>query len=98
MAALKVGAVGAQVTTAGTSATTAIPNDASGSRARWVRLSALASCYVRPGFVGTTATTGDMLLISADSVCLDVRPYTHIAHIQETAAAKFNITPLDSEP
>jgi hypothetical protein len=48
--------------------------------------------------VGTTATTGDMLLISADSVCLDVRPYTHIAHIQETAAAKFNITPLDSEP
>jgi hypothetical protein len=92
---ITVNATGTQVTTSGTSAATAIPNDASGTRAKVVRLQALATCYVRPGFSGTTATVNDILLSPNEALLLYVKQFTHIAAIQETAAAKFNITPVE---
>jgi hypothetical protein len=93
---LTVAAPGAAVTTGAASAVTPIPNDASGNRARRVRLQALATCYVRPGFAGTTCTTGDLLLSPNEAVLLDVKPFTHVAHLQQTAAATFVITPVES--
>jgi hypothetical protein len=96
--AFKVSATGTQVTTSGTSSATAIPNDGNGTKAKWVRLQALATCYVRPGFSGTTAVVGDILLSTGEALILDVQGFTHIAAIQETASAKFNITPLDNAP
>jgi hypothetical protein len=92
---ISVAAAGTQVTTGAASATTAIPNNAAGTRARRLRLQALAPCYVRPGFSGTTCTTGDILLTASEAVLLDVTAFTHIAHLQETAAAKFVMTPLE---
>jgi hypothetical protein len=90
-----VNATGVQVTTGAASAVVAIPNDASGNRARRVRVQALANCYVRPGFSTTTCTTGDILLSPNEAVFLDVKQFTHLAHLQETAAAKFNVTPVE---
>jgi hypothetical protein len=92
---LIISAPGVQVVTSGTSAVTPIPNNASGTRAQRVRLQALANCYVRPGTASTVATTGDILLSPNEALVLDVRNYTHIASIQETAAAKFNISPVE---
>jgi hypothetical protein len=90
-----IGAGGTQVTTGAASAVAPIPNDASGARARRVRLQALAACYVRPGFAGTTCTANDVLLTPNEALLLDVRAFTHIAHLQETPAARFNITPVE---
>jgi hypothetical protein len=94
--AFAVNAPGIQVTTSAASGTAAIPNDASGGRARRVRLQALASCYVRPGFAGTVCTTGDLLLTPYAAVLLDVAQFTHVAHLQETAGAKISITPVEA--
>lgn len=94
---LKVTANGVQVTTGAASATTAIPNDSGGNRARYVRLQVLSgNCYVLPGSSATVATTGSMLLNPNEDIILDVTGCTHIAAIQGAAAEKFNITPLES--
>lgn len=181
---LSIGATGTQVTTAATSKATAIPLDNSGSRARRVRIMALANCYVAPkaasvaGALGnnpittdgstaavvvahtahgrsvgdsvivagatavggitapqlnitatitavttntytysstgtsnsatsgggatvtdqfvTGCTVNEALLSPNEDLMLDVRPFSHIVSLQETAAAKFNITPLDN--
>lgn len=90
-----VNASGVQVTTGTTSGVTPIPSDASGNRARRIRLQALGACYVRPGFAGTACTTGDLLLSPNEAVFLDVRQFTHVAHLQEAAGAKFNMTPVE---
>lgn len=95
---IKIGATGTQVTTGGASTRTAIPNDSNGTLARWVRVQALANCYVKPGDGTVTATVNDMLLSPNEAVILDVRGCSNIASIQETAAAKYNITPLDNQP
>ena len=63
-----------------------------------------ASCISRrpatpisgPGSSGTTCTVNDLLLSPNMSVRLNVQGFTHIAYIQETAAAKINITPLEA--
>lgn len=95
---IKFGSTGTQVTTSGTTARTVIPNDSNGTVARWVRVQALANCYIKPGDSTVTATVNDMLLSPNEAVLLDVRGCSNIAGIQETAAAKFNITPLDNQP
>jgi hypothetical protein len=92
---IAVAATGIQVTTGAASGVAAIPNDASGRRARRVRLQALASCYVRPGFAGTTCTANDILLTPSEAVLLEVRQFTHLAHLQESAAARFTMTPVE---
>lgn len=90
-----IGAVGTQVTTGGASVATAIPNGASGSIAKYVLVSATTQCYVRPGLAATTCTVNDLLLVAGDSQVLNVFGFTHICHLQETAACKLNITPLE---
>ena len=49
-----------------------------------------------PGGSGTTCTVNDLLLSPNMFVRLNVQGFTHIAYIQETAAAKINITPLEA--
>ena len=93
--AVTVNAGGTQVTSGAASAVAAIPNDAAGIRARVVRLQSTGNAYVRPGFSGTTCTVNDILLSPNESLILNVKPFTHIAYLQETASAKINITPLE---
>jgi hypothetical protein len=92
---LTVNAAGVQVTSAGASARVAIPATADGNTARHLRIQALASAYVRPCNSTGTATANDILVTPNEQVVLNVQGFTHIAYIQETAAAKINFTPLE---
>jgi len=94
--AFSVNATGTQVTSSGSSAVVAIPVNAAGKAPKHVRLQSIGNCYVRPGTSGTTCTTGDILLSPNNHLVLCVQSFTHIAYLQETAAAKINITPLES--
>jgi hypothetical protein len=91
-----INATGVQVTSGAGSAVVAIPNAADGNRARFVHIQATGNAYVRPGTSGTTCTVNDLLLSPNMFVRLNVQGFTHIAYIQETAAAKINITPLEA--
>lgn len=90
-----VNATGTQVTSSGTSAVVAIPNAADGNKARFVRILTSGLAYVRPGFSGTTCTVNDILCNSNFDLVLNVRGFTHIAYLQESAGAKINITPIE---
>ena len=91
-----VNATGTQVTTGAASATVALPTNAAVKSPKHVRLQSTGNCYVRPGIVSTTCTVNDILLSPNNHLILDVANFTHIAYLQETAAAKLNITPLES--
>jgi hypothetical protein len=94
--AYSVGAVGVQVTSSGASQLVAIPSTSAGIRARFVRLQVIGSAYVRPVVTTGTCTVNDILLSPNFDVILDVTPYTHIAYLQEAAAARISITPLET--
>lgn len=93
---ITVGAVGTQVTTGATPVATAIPVNAAGKVPKHVRVQAIANCYVRPSSSTANCTVNDILLSPNEALILNVTGFTHISHLQETAAAKFNITPLES--
>ena len=94
--AYSVQATGTQVTAGGASARVAIPNDASGRRARFIRLQVTSNAYVRAGDSTVVATVNDVLLSPNFDVVLDVMPNTHIAYLQEAPGAKINISPLET--
>lgn len=91
---------GTTITTGAASANAAVPNAGDGTPARYVRVSATAACYVRLGKDNTvTASNTGILVQPADAVILMVpvqssgTPY--IAAIQESAAGKCNVVPLE---
>lgn len=93
---LAVGAAGTQVTSGATSAQVAIPNNASGVIAKYVRITvASGAAYVKPVLTGTACTANDILVTVGESIVLNVFGYTHIAYLQESAAVKINILPLE---
>jgi len=94
--AYTVNAAGLQVTTGAAAAVAAIPVNAAGKVPKHVRLQALANCYVRPSTSTPNCSVNDILLTPNEQVILNVASFTHISHLQEVAAAKFNITPLES--
>ena len=94
--AFQVNATGAQVTTGAASARVAIPTNAAGKACKHVRLQSTGNCYVRPGDASVTATANDILLSPNNHLILAVAGFSNIAYLQETAAAKLNITPLES--
>ena len=93
--AYAIGVDGTTVTSGGTTANVAIPNDSAGVRARYVRLQVTGNLYVRPGASGVVATTNSALLSPNFDVILCVKGFTHIAYLQEAVAAKLNIIPLE---
>jgi hypothetical protein len=93
---MSVNATGQQVTSGGTSAVVALPVNAAGKSPKHVRLQCTGNVYVRPGGAGTTCTVNDILLSPNNDVFLDTANFTHLAYLQETAAAKINITPLET--
>ena len=93
---LTVAATGVQVTTGAASARQAIPNNASAGVAKYVFVSALSgAAYVRPGDSSVVATANDLPVVLSQGIVLNVTGMTHIAYIQETAAVKLNIVPLE---
>ena len=89
------GAAGVSVTSGGSSAETAIPNDASGSTARVVRIAANGTCHVKPVLTGTAATANDILIQPGDAIFLHVQGFTHIAYIQRASGSVITITPVE---
>jgi hypothetical protein len=92
---LTVNATGVQVSSGAASARVAIPNDASGNRARVVRIATTGPAYIRPGDSTVVATANDILVTVSDYLLLNVQGFTNIAYIQETGAQKINITPVE---
>jgi len=94
--ALQIFQDGASLVTAGTSARVALPVNSAGIAARIVRVAALNACYCKFGDVAVVATANNILIQPADSVVLTVpKGATHIAGIQDAAAGKINIQPIE---
>lgn len=96
--AMHIVSTGFSAATGAASARTAIPVDASGNKAKYVRVSARNECYVKVGDSSVTATGNDILVQPADSIILQITPgHTHIAYIQGTAAGQVNVVPLENQ-
>ncbi len=92
---IKLSAAGATITTGAASASIAIPNDSTGTRAKRVVVAATVAAYCRPGASTITAAAGDLLLVPGDHHVLDVGGHTHIAGIQVSAAGVIAVTPVE---
>ena len=92
---LSVGAVGTTVTTSGSSASTAIPNDASGNRARFVRITAVAPCNIKFTKGAGTCTANDIQIAANYPEVYDVKNFDTVNYIQISSATTLNITPLE---
>ena len=94
---ITVTAAGGTIVTGGASARIAIPVASDGNRPRFIRVSGINACYVRIGDSSVVATNGDTLIQPADAVLMHVpNGVTHIAAIQDTAAGRVNVVPLEN--
>lgn len=91
------GATGTTVTSGAATANVAIPNDSNGTSARVVMLTAGANAgvHVKLGTTNAVVATANDLMIGATPVVVNARGYTWIAYIQETAATKLQIAPVE---
>ena len=91
--------VGTTITTSGSSASATIPAPQGAQSVNYpffVRVSATAAAYIKIGKTSATATTNDILVQPADAVILRIPAgYTKIAAIQDSAAGKVNVVPLE---
>lgn len=93
---LTVTVSGANITTGAASTAVAIPNASSGEVPKFIRVAAINACYVKLGTAGVAATSSDILVQPADAAVLSVpRGITHIAAIQDAAAGKVSVVPLE---
>lgn len=87
----------ADIATSGTSSRIAIPAASSGEIPRYIRVSSTVAARVRLGISTVTAVGSDVLVQPADAMILQVpQGVTHIAAIQDSAAGKVNIAPLEN--
>lgn len=94
--ALSIGAPGLSVTTSGSSQSLTIPNDASGNRARFVRVLATTGCFVKFTKGAGTCTNADIQLASGWPEIIDCKAYDTISYLQLSAATNLNVTPLET--
>lgn len=92
---MKILSEGTGATTAGTSATIAIPNNSAGDAARKVLITVEGATYVLPGSSSATATTSSVVVHPSSPLVLDVVGISHIAHLQLTAAQRITVTPIE---
>lgn len=89
-------ATGANITTGAASASVPIPTAQSGEIPRYVYVTATAAAHVRLGTAAVTALATDLMVQPGDSAILAVpRGMTNIAAIQDTAAGRVNVAPLE---
>ena len=88
-------ATGKTVTSGGTTANTAIPNDSNGTVARAVLLTSTGTVHVKAGIDNSVTATADDLMIGTTPVAVMTRGMAYLAYIQESTAAKLNIAPLE---
>ena len=96
---ISVAAAGTIVTSGAASAEVAIPVGANGAVPSAVHIACVTpagAAHVKAVRTGTAATTSDLCVTFGAPVILWVKGQSHIAHIQEVAASKLNITPLET--
>jgi hypothetical protein len=87
----------ADIATSGTSARIAIPTASSGEIPRYIRVSSTNAARIRLGTSTVAALATDTLVQPADAMILQVpQGVTHIAAIQDSAAGKVNVAPLEN--
>jgi len=97
--ALKIVKNGIIVTTTASSASQAIPTNASGNTSNLIRVScpnSTAYAYVMPGNSSVVASTASIAIGGFGDILLDVSGCTHIAYIQGSASAILNIIPVEA--
>jgi hypothetical protein len=94
--AIQIQAAGVSITTSGTSASQAIPNDSSGRKARYVRVACTALAFIKFGASGVAATSSNILIMPGEAEIFIVSGNTHIAAIQQAAAGVVNVTPIEA--
>lgn len=95
--AVTVLATGSTITTSGTSASVTIPNTASGTLPKYVRVAATVAAYVKLDKTSATAAAGDVLVQPGDAVVLVVGNCDKIAAIQVTAAGVVQVSPVEDQ-
>jgi hypothetical protein len=92
-----VAATGVSVTTSGVTARVALPVNAAGLPAKYVRIQAVsAPASFRLGDVTVTATTNDFVVSPNESVTVSAYGYAYIAYISQGSATSLNVTPLEA--
>lgn len=93
---IRISGRGTTTTTSGTSsAAIAIPNDAAGTRARFIYAVADTQAAIAFGLSGMGAATADDTMITSDGQVFDVAGWTHYRVIQVGAGAKINVSPVE---
>lgn len=93
---LSVAGTPVSATTGASSAVLALPNAADGTDARFVWVQTVAgSCYVMPSLSGGSVSAGAGIVITTAPIILNVRGFTHLAHIQITGAQTLVVVPLE---
>lgn len=97
--ALSINAVGTTISApnGSSSAATAIPNDANGNRARYVRVQAQTGpAHLKFGLSGVAATTNDTLINANFDRIFNVRSNTHFAVWGAGAATNVNVVAVEA--
>lgn len=87
---------GVTLTTSGTSASAAIPNNSSGLRPNYVRIQVTNYAFIKFGVSGAAATANDILISPNEPEVFAISGLTHIAAIQQAAAGVINITAMEN--
>lgn len=96
MQSIRFSGVGTQTTTSGSSSSAiAVPNDASGTRARFVHVVADTAAAIKFG-KSTVAATANDAMVTNQPIIVNVGGDTHYAVIQVTAGAKVTVTPVEA--
>ena len=88
---------GTTVSSGASSATATLPADATGGNPRAVLMvvgGSSTGVHVRLGNAGVVATAND-LMVTSTPIALNTRGYSQFAYIQEGAAAKLTVAPLE---
>lgn len=94
---VSITAPGFSAATGAASASTAIPVDSAGNKPRYIRVAGINACYVKLGQSGVVATNADVLIQPADREIMTVSGATHIAYIQDSAAGRVSVVPLENQ-
>lgn len=94
---ITVFAAGSTVATgAAATAGATIPLNSAGAKPLYIRVTATNASYIKLGTSGSVAaTSNDVLVQPSDSVILAVGGASHFSVIQDSAAGKVNVLPLE---
>jgi hypothetical protein len=92
---MQIFATGSVIAFGAASARVGIPNTASGTKPKYVRLVSTGACYVKLGDATVVAAAGDLMVQPADSVVVAVSGCTSVAAIQQSAGGTLQISPLE---